>query len=121
MENPFPRECALKYQPIRLVAEGGFGAIFEARQIDLDRRVAVKLLHGSQMKDKDLVRRFRNEARITAGLNHPSIVKLLDFGTADGIPWLVYEMLDGENLREYLAVGGPAAIEAMASTTKSFG
>jgi len=92
------------YRIVRLLGEGGMGAVYEARQEPLDRRVAVKTLHPEFARNQDAVARFFNEAKILSKLEHPSIVQVSDFGqSSDGITYLVMEYLRGESLRRRLS------------------
>lgn len=92
------------YRIVRLLGEGGMGAVYEARQEPLDRRVALKTLHSEYARHKDAVSRFFNEAKILSKLEHPSIVQVSDFGTAeDGTAYLVMEFLRGQSLGRRLA------------------
>ena len=87
------------YRIVRLLGEGGMGAVYEARQEPLDRRVALKTLHAEYAKDKDSISRFFNEAKVLSRLEHPSIVQVSDFGNAeDGTAYLVMEYLRGQSL-----------------------
>ncbi|MBI4863203.1 MAG: serine/threonine protein kinase [Candidatus Riflebacteria bacterium] len=87
------------------IASGGFGSIWLARQVDLDRLVVVKILHRAILSDRGQVERFLTEARITASLSHPHIVVLIDHGFEAGIPWIVYEYLTGKSLRHLIDAG----------------
>ena len=87
------------YRIVRLLGEGGMGAVYEARQEPLDRRVALKTLHSDQAKNKELIVRFFNEAKALSRIEHPSIVQVSDFGhAADGTAYLVMEYLRGQSL-----------------------
>lgn len=87
------------YRIVRLLGQGGMGAVYEARQEPLDRRVALKTLHAEYAKDQDAVARFFNEAKALSKLEHPSIVQVSDFGNAaDGTAYLVMEFLRGQSL-----------------------
>jgi serine/threonine protein kinase len=91
------------YQLTRLVMAGGMSMVFEAIQLKLQRRVAVKLMAADLADDAGAVARFRREVKITARLAHPHIVQLLDFGTTPaGQAYLVTEYLEGEDLEERL-------------------
>lgn len=87
------------YRIVRLIGEGGMGAVYEARQETLDRRVALKTLQPDSARNKETVARFFNEAKVLSRLEHPCIVQVSDFGkTDDGILYLVMEFLRGEPL-----------------------
>jgi eukaryotic-like serine/threonine-protein kinase len=87
------------YQLTRLIAEGGMATVFEAIQLKLERRVAVKVMSGALVQYPEAVARFRRELKITSQLAHPNIVQMLDFGaTPGGRPYLVTEYLEGEDL-----------------------
>jgi serine/threonine protein kinase len=90
---------------IELVGRGGMGAVFRARQIALDRYVALKILPLAPGRETDFAERFTREARSLARLNHPNIVGIHDFGEADGIYYFVMEYVDGANLREAMRRG----------------
>jgi serine/threonine-protein kinase len=91
------------YHIVRLLGEGGMGAVYEARQETLERRVALKTLHPDAARNKDAVARFFNEAKVLSQLSHPCIVQVFDFGKAeDGTAYLVMELLRGEPLSHRL-------------------
>ena len=84
---------------------GGMGEVYRARDTRLGREVAVKVLTESFANDPERLRRFEQEARSVAALNHPNILALYDIGSQDGRPYLVSELLEGQNLREVLQGG----------------
>lgn len=84
---------------------GGMGEVYRARDTRLDRAVAVKILPSSFASDPDRLRRFEQEARSVAALNHPNILSVHDIGTQDGTPYMVCELLEGETLRQRLHGG----------------
>jgi serine/threonine protein kinase len=96
----FPR-----YEILGLIGVGGMGAVYKARQPQLNRLVALKVMTGQQGDDPSFAERFAREARILASLSHPQIVTIFDFGTAQGTPFLVMEFVDGMSLREALNRG----------------
>lgn len=98
------------YRIVRLIAEGGMGHVYEAEQIRLDRRVALKVLSIDPRKSREFLPRFRREAEICAKLSHPHIIAVLDWNVSDGMPYLVMEFLDGEDLGIRLS-RGPASID----------
>ena len=85
------------------------GEVYRARDERLARDVALKLIRPSTAKDADRLRRFEQEARAAAALNHPNIVAIYDIGMHDGVPFIVSELLEGKTLRERLA-GGPLSV-----------
>jgi len=93
------------YEVAGAIGAGGMGEVYEAVDARLDRRVAIKILPASLASDEDRLRRFEREARATSALNHPNILTIHDFGTHDGAPYLVTELLDGRDLRAELSEG----------------
>ncbi len=92
-----------RYRLVGILGEGGMGAVYEALQIDLNRSVAVKLMHPSAATESDAVARFQREARVTAALHHPGAVKIFDFGRdAAGNFYIVMEKLRGTTLRTFV-------------------
>jgi serine/threonine protein kinase/tetratricopeptide (TPR) repeat protein len=90
-----------RYQILSLIGEGGMGQVYLARDTDLNRQVALKLVSGS-LPTKDILRRFRNERQILASLQHPNIAQLLDgSSTAEGLPFFVMEYVEGKPLNDY--------------------
>jgi len=84
---------------------GGMGEVYRARDTRLDRQVAIKVLPESFARDADRLRRFEQEARTVAALNHPNILGVYDIGQHQGSPYMVCELLDGETLREKMNDG----------------
>ena len=97
------------YELVSLLGAGGMGEVYRARDPRLGRDVAIKVLPAELTADADCLRRFEQEARAAAALNHPNILAVYDLGTHDGSPYIVSELLDGDTLRERLA-GGPLAV-----------
>ena len=84
---------------------GGMGEVYRAHDTRLDREVAIKVLPQSFTSDPDRLRRFEQEARAAAALNHPNILAVYQMATQDGVSYLVSELLEGETLRERLMRG----------------
>ena len=101
--GPTPRVIDNKYRIEQLLGRGGMGAVYRARDMRLDRQVAVKVVRPELLEDNDARRRFRREAQLVARLQHPGIVAVFDFGTlSGGGAYLVMELVRGEDLRRVL-------------------
>jgi serine/threonine protein kinase len=102
-----PRLLDGKYRIERLLGRGGMGSVYGARDLVLDRAVAIKVIRPELIRDPDARARFHEEARTLARLQHPSIVDVFDYGTlANGSPYLVMELVRGDDLRHELAREG---------------
>ncbi len=93
------------YEILSPLGAGGMGEVYRAKDTRLGRDVAVKILPESFTRDADRLRRFEQEARAVAALNHPNILAIHDIGQHEGSPFLVSELLDGESLRDTLDRG----------------
>jgi len=90
-----------KYRIIRMIGEGGMGAVYEGENTLIARRVAIKVLHGSAAVNPDIVQRFQREAQAAGRIGNDHILDVLDLGTLpDGDLFMVMEYLDGENLAD---------------------
>jgi tRNA A-37 threonylcarbamoyl transferase component Bud32 len=103
-----------QFEFFELLGRGGMGAVYKARQRDLDRTVAIKVLPRQLADEPGFSERFTREAKALASLNHPHIVTIHDFGQADGQFYLVMEYVDGVNLRQALQAGKLNAEQALA-------
>ena len=93
------------YEIVAPIGAGGMGEVYRARDTRLGRDVAIKVLPASFAGDAEHLRRFEQEARVVAALNHPNILAIHDVGTPEGAPYLVSELLEGATLLERLAEG----------------
>src|SRR5271163_562513 len=100
------------YEIIAPLGAGGMGEVYRARDSRLGREVALKVLPGSFSSDPDRLRRFEQEARAVAALNHPNILAIHDIGEQDGSPFIVSELLEGNTLRNELENGALSARKA---------
>jgi len=87
------------------IGAGGTGKVFRPKNTRLGRDVATKVLPGAVAKDVDRLRRFEQEAKTIAALNHPNILGIHDIGTHEGRPYLLSELLEGETLGEKVDAG----------------
>src|SRR5580700_2134868 len=95
--GPYEIQCPL--------GAGGMGEVYRARDTRLGRDVALKIIPESFANEPDRLRRFEQEARAVAALNHPNILAIHDIGQHNGSPFLVSELLEGETLRAILDQG----------------
>jgi serine/threonine protein kinase len=96
------RLLANRYEILSEVARGGCGAVYEARDLHLDRLVAIKILQANGL-DRAAAARFAREARVASSIHHPNVCTVIDSGTVeDGAPFLVMDRLYGETLRSYM-------------------
>ncbi len=100
-----------RYLIVREIGRGGMGAVFEARHQQLHKRVALKTLHSAAL-DPRSIERFLREGRAAASLAHPHVVDVWDVGVEDGTPFIVMELLDGEDLAARIARAAPLSVEA---------
>jgi len=91
------------YEVVGTLGAGGMGEVYRARDTRLGRDVAIKVLPSQFSNDPERLRRFEQEARAAGSLNHPNILTIFDFGSYNGAPYVVSELLDGQTLRERLA------------------
>src|SRR5215471_16958084 len=93
------------YQVLSLLAKGGMGEVYRARDTRLDREVALKALPAAYARDTDRLRRFEQEARAAGRLNHPNVLTVYDVGIYQGAPYMITELLQGHDLRTQLQQG----------------
>ena len=99
-----------RYELEELVGSGGMSGVYRAHDRLLERSVALKILHEQFTRDEDYVERFRREARAVAQLAHPNIVTVIDRGEQAGRQFIVFEYVDGLNLKELLDREGPLPV-----------
>jgi len=99
-----------RYELEELVGTGGMSSVFRAHDRQLERRVAIKILHEHYAEDPEYLERFRREARAVARLSHPNIVTVIDRGDDGGRQYIVFEHVDGENLKELVLRSGRLSV-----------
>jgi serine/threonine-protein kinase len=101
-----------QFQIQQKVGSGGMGAVYKALEPEMNRMVGVKILHPKLANRKDLVSRFRREARALSQLNHPNTVKVFRYGELeDGSLYIIMEFLEGKNLNQTVRADGPFSTE----------
>ena len=102
-----PRVFSDRYELTHLIARGGMAQVYRARDRQLDRPVALKVLFPELSVDRAFVERFRREAQAAANLSHPNIVPVFDWGEDNGSYFIVMEFVDGRALSSILRTAGP--------------
>ena len=105
MSEQFPYSFG-KYRMEAEIGRGGFGTVFRAVDLDLDRPVAIKIMDPIYMRDQRWVARFRREAKVMARLDHPHIVPIYDTGEENGRLYLAMKFVDGPDLTQMMAQQG---------------
>src|SRR5262245_51721850 len=101
------------FEVVEAIGAGGMGEVYRAREARLGREVALKTLPASVGADPERLARFEREARALAALNHPGIGAIHGFEEADGVRFLVLELVEGDTLAERLARGALPVAEAL--------
>lgn len=100
-----------RYALEQKIGEGGMARVYRGRDLRLDRRVAIKVLHPQYASDPGFLRRFQHEAQAAAGLNHPGIVDVFDVGQDGDIQYIVMEYVDGSDLKTLLLRNGALPVD----------
>jgi serine/threonine-protein kinase len=95
-----------RYEIVRLLGEGGMGAVYQARQVAMDRMVALKLILAELVRSPAAAARFQREMKLTARIEHPNTIRVYDFGETEGQLYLTMELLRGRTLAKALAEAG---------------
>ena len=94
------------YELVSLLGSGGMGKVYRARDTDLARFVAIKVLKETAAPGATALSRLEREARIASSLNHPNIITVYSIGRSEGVPYIAMELVDGKTLYELIATGG---------------
>ncbi|MSR01646.1 MAG: serine/threonine protein kinase [Gemmatimonadetes bacterium] len=94
------------YELLAEIGAGGFGRVYRVRDLQLERMVALKVLHQTMIQDPESVERFRREAQLAARVTHPNIVSIYDIGGRSGVSWYTMELVEGSNLAQLVEKEG---------------
>src|SRR6476661_7802355 len=94
------------YEVLEMLGQGGMGTVYKARDTQLDRLVALKILTPDKVANTERKLRFVQEAKAASALNHPNIVTIYDIGSEDGVDFIVMEFVDGRTLDRVVPRGG---------------
>jgi serine/threonine-protein kinase len=110
-EGRLRRALGDDYELLDELGTGGFGRVYRARDLGLERDVAIKVLHPSLTADPAVMERFRGEAQLAARLRHPSIVSIYDIMSRAGLQWYTMELVPGSSLAQLVGQRGPLSVE----------
>lgn len=108
------RVLADRYRLLSLVGRGGMGVVYLVEHVHIGKQMAMKLLHGSLVRRREVVRRFRREAEVVSRLDHPNIVSVFDFGHSEGLAYLVMEYVAGRDFGKVIDGEGPLSFDRVA-------
>jgi eukaryotic-like serine/threonine-protein kinase len=91
-----------RYEIIRLLGQGGMGAVYQAHDREVDRQVAIKVIRADLASNPEILRRFKQELILARQITHKNVIRIFDLGQADGIKFITMEYIDGENLQSIL-------------------
>src|SRR5438132_1032986 len=98
-------QCLGQYVVTEPLGKGGMATVYRARQLNVERDVAIKVLKPELVENPDFAKRFEREAKLIASLSHPHILKLFDYGKQGDIVYLVTELLTGGSLADLIKAG----------------
>jgi eukaryotic-like serine/threonine-protein kinase len=110
-EKRLRRALGDDYELLSLLGTGGFGRVYRVRDLQLEREVALKVLQPLLTRDPEVVERFRREAQLAAGLNHPNIVNIYDIAGRSGLLWYTMELINGPSLAQLVERDGPLPLD----------
>ena len=91
-----------RYEIVKLLGEGGMGAVYQARDVELDRPVALKVIRPELATNSTILQRFKQELILAREVTHPNVVRIFDLGTADGVKFITMEYVEGQDLKSLL-------------------
>ena len=111
MDNLQPGQMLGSYRIINQVGQGGMATVYKAYQPSMDRHVAIKVLPSQLAESKEFVKRFQQEARVIARLEHPHILPAFDYGESEGIAYFVMRYLEAGTLKDRMEAGRPLPLD----------
>ena len=104
-----------RFELLTMIGEGGYGAVYMAQQLSMDRRIAVKVIHPKLANTKSMMERFIREAKIASQLKHPNTVVYYDFGCDEDLLYLAMEYVEGRTLSSVIATDGVVQVARVAN------
>src|SRR5579864_7463350 len=106
-----------RYEILKKLGEGGMGAVYKARDLEVDRLVALKVIRPDLAANREILQRFKQELILARQITHKNVVRIYDMGEADGVKFITMEYVDGDDLRSLLRKSGkrppPEAVSIM--------
>ncbi len=102
-----------RYEIIELIGEGGMGRVYKARDLELDREIALKIIRGESSGDPSVLKRFKQELLLARRITHKNVVRIYDLGEARGIKFFTMELIDGESLKDVIRKEGSIPVETV--------
>ncbi|WNG20756.1 protein kinase [Cystobacter fuscus] len=102
-----------RFRVLKLLGTGGMGEVYLGEQVSLGRRVAIKVLHSDLMVHPSMIERFKREARMLSAVDHPAVVRVIDYGETAAGACIVMEYVEGENLYDVLQQGALPPMRAL--------
>src|SRR6218665_4151968 len=102
-----------RFRVLKLLGAGGMGEVYLGEQVSLGRKVAIKVLHSDLMVHPSMIERFKREARLLSAVEHPAVVRVIDYGETGVGGGMVREYVEGENIYEVLQTGALAPARAL--------
>lgn len=99
-----------RYEILELIGEGGMGRVYKARDLELDRLIALKTIRSEKGTDPETVRRFKQELVLARRITHKNVVRIYDLGEAEGVKFFTMELLEGESLKKIIQKNGKMAV-----------
>lgn len=96
---------AERYEIVRMLGEGGMGAVYQAKDVELNRSVALKVIRSDLAADATALQRFKQELILAREVTHPNVVRIFDLGTSDGVKFITMEFIEGQDLKKMLVEG----------------
>ena len=88
-----------RYEVLQILGEGGMGAVYKARDIELNRMVALKVIRPDLATNQSIIDRFKQELLLATQVTHKNVIRIYDLGEADGMKFITMEFVEGEDLR----------------------
>ena len=112
------RSLGGRYSIVRMLGEGGMGAVYEARDLELDRVVALKVIRPEYANQTEILNRFKQELILARQITHKNVVRIFDLGQAEGIRYITMEFVQGQDLHTMMTTGHPFTIADNVRTIK---